>query len=220
MRERVLGPEHPDTLRTRADLAFWIGESGDAAQALRLFQELLPDLERVLGPDHPDTLATRGSIAASIGESGDLSSDSLELYARTAYEAHRAASPGPIPTWEDSTEQEKQAWRSATSAVVGQSGDDIAEEVDTKSLLIQVGDQQHDFHSEFTVGRNGTLVISDEFASSHHARFTTALGLWYVEDLGSVNGTRLNGRRIRTRQRLKKGDKIRIGKTNMTVVSV
>jgi hypothetical protein len=33
------------------------------AGALRLFQEMLPDLVRVLGPDHPDTLRTRSSIA-------------------------------------------------------------------------------------------------------------------------------------------------------------
>ena len=39
------------------------GERGDAAEALRLFQELLPDQERVLGPDHPDTLSTRSNIA-------------------------------------------------------------------------------------------------------------------------------------------------------------
>ena len=33
-------------------------------EALRLFRELLPDMERVLGRDHPDTLTTRNNIAA------------------------------------------------------------------------------------------------------------------------------------------------------------
>ena len=74
-------------------------------------------------------------------------------------------------------------------------------------------------HANFTTGRQGTLAISDEFASSRHARFQIAHGLWYVEDLGSTNGTWLNGRRIHAPQRLKKGDKIRIGHTIMIVVS-
>ena len=55
--------DHPDTLTTRSNIASWTGECGDAAGALRLFQELLPDRVRVLGPGHPDTLTTRGNIA-------------------------------------------------------------------------------------------------------------------------------------------------------------
>jgi hypothetical protein len=39
------------------------GRSGDPAAALRLSQDLLPDLVRVLGPDHPYTLTTRDYIA-------------------------------------------------------------------------------------------------------------------------------------------------------------
>jgi pSer/pThr/pTyr-binding forkhead associated (FHA) protein len=148
-----------------------------------------------------------------------VTSNSLERLAQTAYEAHRGAHPGSLPAWEDTTEQEQQAWRAAVSAVAGQSGKTVAEAALTKSLLIQVGDQRHNFHTEFTAGRQGALIISDEFASNHHARFTTAHGFWYVEDLGSTNGTWLNGRRIHAAQRLKKGDKIGIGHTAMTVVS-
>ena len=70
------------------------------------------------------------------------------------------------------------------SAVAGQTKKTVAEATPATSLLVQVGDQSYDFHSEFTAGRQGTLVISDEFASNQHARFTTAHGLWYVVDLG------------------------------------
>ena len=52
----MLGPEHPDTLTTRANLAHWTGEAGDAAGARDQFAALLPVRERVLGPEHPDTL--------------------------------------------------------------------------------------------------------------------------------------------------------------------
>ena len=50
-------PNHPDTLTTRNNIAFWTGRTGDVRGALELFAALLPDRERVLGADHPDTLA-------------------------------------------------------------------------------------------------------------------------------------------------------------------
>jgi hypothetical protein len=55
----VLGPDHPDTLTTRNNIAQLTGQSGDPAAALHLSQDLLPDLVRVLGPEHPHTLTTR-----------------------------------------------------------------------------------------------------------------------------------------------------------------
>ena len=61
-RQRVQGHDHPETLTTRFDIAYWTGEAGDAREALRLCLELLPDRQRVLGPDHPDTLRTRHHI--------------------------------------------------------------------------------------------------------------------------------------------------------------
>ena len=70
-RRRLQRPDHPDVLATRANIATLTGEGGDAAAALQLFRELLPDLVRVLGPDHPGVLVTRGNIAALTGEGGD-----------------------------------------------------------------------------------------------------------------------------------------------------
>ena len=59
----MLGPDHPDTLTTRDNLAGWRGEAGDAAGAAAAFEEVLADRLRVLGPDHPDTLTTRHNLA-------------------------------------------------------------------------------------------------------------------------------------------------------------
>jgi Domain of unknown function (DUF4062)/Tetratricopeptide repeat len=70
-RVRVLGPEHPDTLTTRHNLARWTGEAGDAARARDQYAALLPIDERVLGPEHPRTLDTRGSLANYTGQAGD-----------------------------------------------------------------------------------------------------------------------------------------------------
>jgi pSer/pThr/pTyr-binding forkhead associated (FHA) protein len=143
----------------------------------------------------------------------------IEHLAQTAYEAHRGALPTSLPPWEDLTKQEQQAWMAAASAVAGQTGGTIAEAPDIQSLVIQVGDRRHTFHTNFTVGREGNLAIDDDFASGQHARFQTVRGLWYVEDLSSTNGTLLNGRRIFSAQLLKRRDKIRIGHTVVTVVS-
>jgi pSer/pThr/pTyr-binding forkhead associated (FHA) protein len=148
-----------------------------------------------------------------------VTSTDLERLARTAYEAHRGASSGSLPPWEDTTEQEQRAWRAAVSAVTGQGDATITDAPPTQSIVVQAADQAHVFHTDFTAGRQGTLPVSDEHASSHHALFQFAHGLWYVEDLGSTNGTWLNGRRIYASQRLRKGDKIKIGRTVITVVS-
>jgi hypothetical protein len=70
LQERRLGPDHPDTLATRANIAFLTGQAGDTREALRLLHQLLPDQQRVLGPDHPNTLATRARIRHSISRRG------------------------------------------------------------------------------------------------------------------------------------------------------
>ena len=96
----------------------------------------------------------------------------------------------------------------------------LAEAGPTKTIIIQVGGQISMFHTEFTAGRQGSLVIGDEHASSQHCLFQFAHGYWYVEDLGSTNGTWLNGRRMFNAQRLKKGNKVKMGRTIIVVVSV
>ena len=59
---RVLGPDHPDTLKTRHNIAIWTGMCGDHRKVLQLWRKLLPDYERVLGPDHPETVTMRDAI--------------------------------------------------------------------------------------------------------------------------------------------------------------
>ena len=62
-RERLLGPEDPDTLAARHQFAIWTGAASEAAAARDLLAELLPVRERVLGPEHPDTRNTRHQLA-------------------------------------------------------------------------------------------------------------------------------------------------------------
>jgi FHA domain len=72
-----------------------------------------------------------------------------------------------------------------------------------------------DVGSGATLGRsNGADInVDDPFASSAHARIFQRGDYMYVEDMGSTNGTYLNGRQIRSAERLKVADKIRIGDT-------
>ncbi len=148
-----------------------------------------------------------------------MTSSDLDHLARTAYEAHRSAQSGSLPSWENAPEQEQKAWRAAVSAVTGKGDATLADAGPTQSIALQAGHETRIFHTEFTAGRQGSLIVNDEHASSHHALFQAAHGFWYVQDLGSTNGTFLNGRRIFAAQRLKKGDKVRIGRTVVVVVS-
>jgi FHA domain len=64
-------------------------------------------------------------------------------------------------------------------------------------------------------GQNDLALEGDEFASARHVRFEPRRdGVW-VQDLGSTNGTYVNGIRIDGAQRLARGDVIRVGETDL-----
>lgn len=69
---------------------------------------------------------------------------------------------------------------------------------------------------ETSVGRSsGSSIVlkSDDYASGQHAQLTRHGGLLYVEDLGSTNGTFVNGRKTVGATPLRDGDTVRIGST-------
>jgi FHA domain len=55
------------------------------------------------------------------------------------------------------------------------------------------------------------IRVDDPFASSAHARIYPRGDFMYLEDMGSTNGTYLNGRQVKNAERLKMADTIRIG---------
>jgi hypothetical protein len=68
------------------------------------------------------------------------------------------------------------------------------------------------------VGRGGDNDVSierDEYASSHHARFEPRRDGVYVEDVGSTNGTFVNGIRLTRERKLTAGDVVRVGETDL-----
>jgi hypothetical protein len=69
---------------------------------------------------------------------------------------------------------------------------------------------------ELTIGRAGGCAISlpdDTFVSSVHARVFERDDDAFVEDLGSTNGTLLNGTPLTETRKLRKGDRIQVGST-------
>jgi pSer/pThr/pTyr-binding forkhead associated (FHA) protein len=72
-----------------------------------------------------------------------------------------------------------------------------------------------DINDGITLGRApaADLQIDDPFASSVHARIFARGEFMYIEDMGSTNGTFLNGRQLRKPEQLKVADSVRIGDT-------
>jgi hypothetical protein len=69
-----------------------------------------------------------------------------------------------------------------------------------------------------SVGRaetNDVTIRRDEYASARHARFEPRREGVYVDDVGSTNGTYVNGERVDHEQLLAPGDVVRIGETDL-----
>ena len=74
--------------------------------------------------------------------------------------------------------------------------------------------------NEVTVGRAGGCAVmlpEDSFVSQLHARLFRRDGSLFVEDLGSTNGTFLNGKKVSAPVSVRKGDKVQFGRTTLEV---
>ena len=75
--------------------------------------------------------------------------------------------------------------------------------------------QRYPLEDEITLGRAAgcTVTLTDNYASQLHARLYRREGALHVEDLGSTNGTYVNGRKVTTPMPLERGDRVKIGAT-------
>jgi hypothetical protein len=95
LREEVSGPDHPATLATRHNLAYWTGQAGDAAAARDQFAALLRSQEEVSGPEQPQALNIRRNLAFWTGQAGDpaaardLFADLLRVQERVSGPKHQ-----------------------------------------------------------------------------------------------------------------------------------
>jgi pSer/pThr/pTyr-binding forkhead associated (FHA) protein len=81
--------------------------------------------------------------------------------------------------------------------------------------------QRYALDEEVTMGRAAgcTVTLDDNYASQLHARVFRREDALHVEDLGSTNGTYLNGKKVTTAQPLARGDHLKVGATVFEVVA-
>lgn len=98
-RERVFGPDHPDTLAARDDLAHWYERARRLDEAIQLHEQNLADRERVLGPGNPDTIGSRNGLAQA-WISAQRYGEATLLLERSVADCDRALGPDHPLTWE------------------------------------------------------------------------------------------------------------------------
>ncbi len=86
-RRRVLGEEHPDTLRSIASMAVLVDAQGKLAESEPYYREALEKRRRVLGEEHPDTLKSIASLGSLLEAQGKYAE--AERYTREAMEKSR-----------------------------------------------------------------------------------------------------------------------------------
>ena len=64
-------------------------------------------------------------------------------------------------------------------------------------------------------GSDAAIRLDDDYVSTRHARIATSNEQWFVEDLGSTNGTYIGSQRLSQPTTLQLGSQIRIGKTTL-----
>lgn len=89
--------------------------------------------------------------------------------------------------------------------------------------IIHQGGSTYDLAGEVVVGRDAGCTIAlvgDAGASRRHARFIWLHGLPMIEDLGSSNGTFLNGARVTQARPVSSGDEVLIGAASLRIEAV
>jgi len=95
--------------------------------------------------------------------------------------------------------------RSAKEIVIVRSDSQSGLEIPIDSVVVMGRSEQAD------------VILDDSYASEFHLRFSLDNGNLFVQDLGSTNGTYVNGRRITAPVTVTRGDAVQVGKSVMEV---
>ena len=94
---RLLGADHPDTLRAMSILATALHDNGNLDQAVSLYQETLALRKARLGPNHPDTLQSMAALAAGLRATGKLP-EAVALFEETVRAMQAQLGPRHLDT--------------------------------------------------------------------------------------------------------------------------
>jgi tetratricopeptide (TPR) repeat protein len=92
IREKALGPEHPETAQSLNNLAALLQDQGDLAGARPLYERALAIREKALGPGQPGTAQSLNNLAALLQQQGDLAS-ARPLFERALATREKALGP-------------------------------------------------------------------------------------------------------------------------------
>jgi hypothetical protein len=111
------------------------------------------------------------------------------------------------------------AMRTGVGLVKGQRRDAAIWAVDVEKGVRQLRGLHVDILGPVVVGRSPSsdIVVDEPYVSSTHARFTLQGPALVLEDLGSTNGTQVNGHNISQAVTLREGDEVQVGDTIMRV---
>ena len=127
---------------------------------------------------------------------------------------------GPPPQRRDDGPPERRPTRTPPGCTAGSGlgGRDPAAQAAGRTAAGLRAGAAYDLSEGALLGRGdqADIVLEDSFASSRHARLVPHGDVIVLEDLGSTNGTYLNGEPLRGPQPLHPGDRIRIGDSEFT----
>ncbi len=109
---------------------------------------------------------------------------------------------------------------SAASGLAADSLDDLEPRLRVEQAMGMRSGDEYDLHEGAILGRGGAadIQLEDPFASSRHCRISRQGEVLVIEDMGSTNGTYLNGDLLDGPQPLHPGDRIRIGDNEFSFV--
>jgi eukaryotic-like serine/threonine-protein kinase len=97
IRQRVLAPENPDTLRSMHSLGWVLEREGRYKESEKLDRQTIAAEQRVLGPEHPNTLATTSNLAVVLRSEGHFA-EAEKLNRQTLEVERRVLGPENLST--------------------------------------------------------------------------------------------------------------------------
>jgi pSer/pThr/pTyr-binding forkhead associated (FHA) protein len=123
-----------------------------------------------------------------------------DMFGARVPEAARAAGGGKAPKAAKPAKAAKR--RGAPTHVIVTEGSNVGERADLAQAPILVGR-----------GTDAAIRLDDDYVSTRHARIAASGDQWFVEDLGSTNGTYVGTVRISQPTTISVGTQVRVGKT-------